>query len=332
MDFVDEVTIEVAAGDGGAGCTAFRREKYNPLGGPSGGDGGDGGDIVFVAHDRLTTLLDLRYKRVIQAKTGERGRGKDQFGKAGSDTFVPVPVGTQIYDADSGLMLTDLNRRDAKYVIAEGGKGGRGNMRFATPQDRAPRRADPGEPGERKRIRMELKLLADVGVVGFPNVGKSTFIAAVSKAKPKIADYPFYNADTQSWRDVIGRRTQLRHRRYSRHHRRRVRRCWLGLAIFCVTSKRKPSVVACHHVLTPTPSATPSPTSTNSSLRWASSTAGLNDRPMVVGVSKTDLPEVQERFAGHRGSDERNAATKSSLSVPRHDKGSKKCSNRSRSN
>ncbi len=191
MDFVDEVTLEVVAGDGGNGCVAFRREKFVPLGGPSGGDGGRGGSLILEAHDRMTTLLDLRFRKVVRAERGEDGRGKDQFGKAAADVRIQVPVGTQVYDDESGELLGDLDRAGAELVAARGGRGGRGNIKFATPYDRAPRRAQPGEPGERRRIRLELKLLADVGVVGFPNVGKSTFIAAVSRARPKVADYPF---------------------------------------------------------------------------------------------------------------------------------------------
>ena len=191
MDFVDEVTLEVAAGDGGNGCVAFRREKFVPLGGPSGGDGGRGGSVILTAQQRMTTLFDLRYKKVVRAGRGEDGRGKDQFGKAGNDRNVHVPVGTQVFDARSGTLLADLDHEGASYVAAKGGRGGRGNIKFATPYDRAPRRAEPGSPGTRETIRLELRLLADVGIVGFPNVGKSTFIATVSKARPKVADYPF---------------------------------------------------------------------------------------------------------------------------------------------
>jgi GTP-binding protein len=191
VDFVDEVTLEVAAGDGGNGCIAFRREKFVPLGGPSGGDGGRGGSVILVAHDRLSTLLDLRFRKVVRAERGEDGRGKDQFGRAGADVRIHVPVGTQVYDDESNALLADLNESGAELAIAQGGRGGRGNIKFATPYDRAPRRAEPGTPGERKKVRLVLKLLADVGIVGFPNVGKSTFIATVSRARPKVADYPF---------------------------------------------------------------------------------------------------------------------------------------------
>ncbi len=191
MQFVDEVEIEVVGGDGGNGCVAFRRERYQPLGGPSGGDGGNGGDITLVADGRLSTLLDLRYRRKIEGKGGEHGRGRDQYGKGGKGERVRVPIGTQVYDKQSGELVADLATEAQEATIARGGRGGRGNIHFATPYDRAPRRAEPGEPGEHRIVRLELKLLADVGVVGFPNVGKSTFIAAVSRARPKIADYPF---------------------------------------------------------------------------------------------------------------------------------------------
>jgi GTP-binding protein len=169
----------------------MRREKYRPLGGPSGGDGGDGGDVVLEADDRLTTLLDLKYRRVLKADRGEHGRGKDQYGKRGKELLARVPVGTQVYDADSGELLADLDRHGQRFVAAEGGRGGRGNLHFVTPVERAPTHAEPGAPGQRRMLRLELKLLADVGIVGFPNVGKSTLIAALSKARPKIADYPF---------------------------------------------------------------------------------------------------------------------------------------------
>ncbi|MCA9607444.1 MAG: GTPase ObgE [Myxococcales bacterium] len=191
MSFVDEVELELIAGDGGDGCVAFRREKFRPLGGPSGGDGGDGGDVVLVARTRLGTLMDLKYRRKITAERGEHGRGKDQYGKSGADVVVEVPVGTQVFDAESGELIADLDEVDDATVIAHGGKGGRGNIHFASPTDRAPRKSEPGTPGERLLVRLELKLLADVGLVGFPNVGKSTFIARVSRARPKIADYPF---------------------------------------------------------------------------------------------------------------------------------------------
>ena len=191
MQFVDEITLTAQAGDGGNGSAAMRREKYRPLGGPAGGDGGDGGDVVFEADERLTTLLDLKYKRILTAQRGEHGRGKDQYGKAGQALVVRIPLGTQVFDARTGELLVDLDSPGQRHVVARGGRGGRGNIHFATPQDRAPTRAEPGKPGQQVELRLELKLLGDVGLVGFPNVGKSTFIATVSKARPKVADYPF---------------------------------------------------------------------------------------------------------------------------------------------
>ncbi len=191
MKFVDEVLVSVKAGDGGRGCLAFLREKYRPYGGPIGGDGGRGGDVVFVADTGLNTLLDFRFQRRLEAGRGEHGRGKGQHGATGITKRVRVPVGTRILDAASGDLLFDLDTAGREVVVAAGGIGGRGNMRFVSSTNRAPRRTEPGLPGEALELRLELRLLADVGLVGYPNAGKSTFIAAVSAARPRIADYPF---------------------------------------------------------------------------------------------------------------------------------------------
>ena len=191
MKFIDNAKLTVKAGHGGKGCVSFRREKYVPRGGPDGGDGGRGGSVIFEGDEGKTTLYDVRYKTKIEAENGEDGKGANKYGRGGKDIVIKIPVGTLIYDNNSGELLADITKHKQRAIVAKGGKGGRGNTKFKSSTNRIPRYAQPGEEGEKREIRLELKLIADIGIIGFPSVGKSTFISVISNAKPAIAEYHF---------------------------------------------------------------------------------------------------------------------------------------------
>jgi GTP-binding protein len=303
MRFVDEVQIKVTAGKGGDGAVAFRREKYVPLGGPAGGDGGRGGSVILEGDEGLSTLLDLIYSRHAKAPAGEAGQNKDRYGRAGEDLVLRVPVGTEVRDATSAEPLGDIVEHHQQLVVARGGRGGRGNIHFATSVDQAPRRAEKGEPGEERDIVLELKVMADVGLLGFPNVGKSTFIAATSRARPKIADYPFTTLTPNlGVVDVAGgpRRGGTRfviadipglvegaHEgaglglRFLRHLERT--RLLLHLVTLDAGDGREP--LADYRVLR---------------RELASYDPALAERPELVALSKADLPEVREAYPALR--------------------------------
>jgi GTPase len=202
--FIDEAKIRVKAGDGGNGCMAFRREKFVPRGGPSGGDGGKGGDVIMESSERHNTLVHFRFNPEYKAERGRHGEGANKTGREGADIVLKVPVGTVVYDDETGEKVFDFSGPDERIVIARGGRGGRGNAQFATSTHQAPREHEPGRPGEERTYRLELKLLADVGLVGFPNVGKSTLISRISAARPKVADYPFTTLEPNLGVVVVG--------------------------------------------------------------------------------------------------------------------------------
>jgi GTPase len=294
VKFVDDVELEVVAGDGGNGCVAFRREKFVPLGGPSGGDGGDGGDVIFEADGRMSTLLDLRRSRRLAAGRGENGRGKDQYGKAAKPLVQRVPVGTQVVDLSHGGLIADLDTEGQRVVVARGGRGGLGNIHFATSHDRAPRRAEPGEPGEHKRVRLELKLLADVGVVGFPNVGKSTFIASVSRARPKIADYPFTTLTPNLGVASLGENRSFVIADVPGIIEGASEGAGLGLRFLRHLERTRVLL----HLITVDPDPDRDPLQDYDVLleEMHRFDAAMATRPQVVAMSKMDLPEVRDAF------------------------------------
>ncbi len=296
MKFVDEVSIRVKAGDGGDGAVAWRREKFIPRGGPAGGDGGNGGDVSLVVDGQLSTLLDFRYVREHRARSGEHGRGSDQNGQNGPPLELRVPPGTVVKDAVTREILADLGEPGERLVVARGGRGGLGNMNFATSTNQAPRFAEKGTAGEEKDLTLELKLLADVGIIGYPNAGKSTLISRVSRARPKIADYPFTtltpNLGVVSWRgersfvvaDIPGL-IEGAHAGAGLGHQflRHVERCRV--------------LVHLVDPIAPGEGRAPRADYEAVNRELALYSPELAKKPQVIAVTKMDLPEARERFA-----------------------------------
>lgn len=298
MRFLDEARIRVTAGSGGNGCVAFLREKYRPRGGPAGGDGGRGGDIIARADEGMGTLLFYSSHRLFRAQSGESGRGKSQHGRSGSDLVLKFPTGTIIRDAGNGDLVADLTHDGEEVLLAKGGRGGRGNARFATPTHQAPRRADPGEPGEERELVLELRLLADAGLIGLPNAGKSSLLARLSAARPKIADYPFTTLEpvlgvvaidpetTFTLADIPGLVERAHEGRGLGHtFLRHIRRTAVLVHLIDASTGSVEEALRNHEIV---------------NLELTRHSADLAAKPQITVASKTDLPAVAEALPALR--------------------------------
>jgi len=301
MHFVDECELRIEAGNGGSGAIAFRREKNMPMGGPAGGDGGTGGSIVFVVDSGMGTLFDLKHQRTLRADHGENGGGKDCYGRAGADLIVRVPPGTLVIDRASGERLHELTTDGQREIIARGGHGGRGNMHFATPSERAPRHAEPGGAGEKRNLRLELKVMADVGLLGFPNVGKSTFIRAISRARPKVAEYPFTTLEPHLGVVTVGEnRAGLGQHFVVADIPGLVPGASRGVGLGARFLRHVERTRVLLHLVTLSFEPDRDPLADYDALRFELSAFNpkLAEHPEIVALSKADLPEVREAYPG----------------------------------
>lgn len=313
MKFIDEAKIEVWAGDGGNGCCSFRREKYIPKGGPDGGNGGNGGNVIAKTDSGLGTLMDMRSQKHYRAERGENGRGANQFGAYGQDVVLRLPLGTMVFDDDTGELIADLTKPDQEVILAKGGKGGRGNSCFATATHQTPLEFELGTEGQHYVLRLELKLLADVGLLGLPNAGKSTLISAISRARPKIADYPFTTLVPQLGVVSVGEGAAftvadipgLIEGAHEGH----------GLGIQFLRHIERTRVLL--HLLDIQDPAHPDPIHNYEMIRQelAAYSPGLMDRPEIVVITKMDLPDVQERMPEIRKKLEKKKCTVMAISA-----------------
>lgn len=294
MKFIDEATIEVKSGPGGNGCVSFRREKYVPRGGPDGGDGGDGGSVYVIGNPDMSTLLDYKYRQHWKAQRGTHGMGKDRHGKRGDDLIIPVPIGTEIFDTETEGLIADITDPGEKVLIARGGRGGRGNARFVTSTHQAPRESEKGKPAKTLRIKFSLKVMADVGIIGYPNAGKSTLISKISHAKPKIADYPFTTLTPQLGMIRLGTDKSF----VVADIPGIIEGAHEGIGLGTRFLKHVERTKVLIHLLDLDPNTKRDPLKDYENLNreLSSFSVKLSDKPQVVCANKTDIPGAEERF------------------------------------